>query len=521
MFGIIYMLAATVFFIFPTALSIAAGVSFFVVACVAMLLMVPTSPSFRFAFGSLYGSCFAFSVYVNWRLNVERYKGFLNALQAEIRQTEVLEQGKELLRLSNTDALTGLENRRSIDARLRALWDAHQTAGTKFAVLLLDIDFFKRFNDGYGHQEGDRCLVLVADAIAVSAATFGGSTGRYGGEEFIVLARVKTPDDVPRMAETIRSAVEAIALAHVHRRDGMDRVTVSVGATVTRANGGSKLDKMVQEADRALYGAKANGRNCVRLFDAGGTQTVDDSENIAALLKIAIAQDLVSLVYQPIRAIASGRIEGVETLMRLRTLDGTLVPPSEFIPVAKRTGVIAELGLWTIRTVCRDLLVGERVPIASINLSTSQLQMPGFANAVAAILSEAGVAAHRLAFEITEGREIETHADVCLCLVQLKQLGVRLWLNDFSNGFAGLSWLRLIDFDIVKIDRSFLQYDSDAEGRAAMHDIVGLIRNRGHEVLVQGIETPEQLSFMQGAGIDHVQGFHVGRPAPAADYRAA
>jgi EAL domain-containing protein (putative c-di-GMP-specific phosphodiesterase class I) len=200
-------------------------------------------------------------------------------------------------------------------------------------------------------------------------------------------------------------------------------------------------------------------------------------------------------------------------------LDGTSVPPSLFIPVAERTGAILELGRWAIRTVCCELLAEEHVRVVSVNVSPIQLKTPGFATSVAAILGETGVAGSRLAFEITEGLEMEMHSDILRCISDLKLLGIRIWLDDFGTGFAGLSWLRLIDFDTVKIDRSFLHDCGTPRGKAMLQDIIALVRNRGHKILVEGVETDEQMALMREFGIDKVQGFHVGRPAPAGSYR--
>ncbi|TIU92982.1 MAG: EAL domain-containing protein, partial [Mesorhizobium sp.] len=237
------------------------------------------------------------------------------------------------------------------------------------------------------------------------------------------------------------------------------------------------------------------------------------------LLKIAIGQDLVALVYQPIQNVTSGRVEAVEALMRLKMLDGTSVPPSLFIPVAERTGAVLALGRWAIRTVCTELLADDHVRVVSVNVSPIQLKTPGFATSVAAILSETGVAGSRLALEITEGLEMEMHSDVLRCISDLKLLGIRIWLDDFGTGFAGLSWLRLIDFDTVKIDRSFLHDCGTPRGKAMLQDIIALVRNRGHKILLEGVETDEQMALVREFDIDKIQGFHVGRPAPAASFR--
>ncbi|MQW68621.1 EAL domain-containing protein [Sinorhizobium medicae] len=517
-FGAIFMMGANLFFSFYFRLSVATSGIVLATFFLVMIFYVPRTVSYQVAFGTFYVSCFVFTSYVNWKLNRERYKVFLNAFEAKVQQKEASERGKALLRLSHTDSLTGLDNRRAVDQKLRDYWSDWQRGGNSFAAVLIDVDFFKRYNDFYGHQEGDRCLVLVANALKDSIARYDASIGRYGGEEFIVLARLKTRERAAELAEAIRRSVEYLALPHEQRRDGMSIVTVSVGAGFTRNQIGSKLERLIHEADRALYGAKANGRNCARLFDPNDPQTSDESENIAALLKIAIDQDLVSLVYQPIRDLSTGRVDAVEALMRLKMLDGTSVPPSLFIPIAERTGAILDLGRWVIRVVCLELLTSEHVPVVSVNVSPIQLRSPGFAASVASILGETGVAGSRLAFEITEGLEMEMHSDILRCISDLKTLGIRIWLDDFGTGFAGLSWLRLIDFDTVKIDRSFLHDCDTPKGKAMLRDIIGLVRNRGHKILVEGVETEEQLTLMRQFRIDHVQGFHVGRPAPARSF---
>jgi EAL domain-containing protein (putative c-di-GMP-specific phosphodiesterase class I) len=236
---------------------------------------------------------------------------------------------------------------------------------------------------------------------------------------------------------------------------------------------------------------------------------------------MATQQNLVSLVYQPIQQMVSGKTDAVEALMRLKMLDGTLMLPSQFIPVAERTGAILELGLWAIRTVCRDLLMDGHVSLVSVNVSPIQLKTPGFAESVASVLAETGVSGSKLALEITEGLEMEMHSDVLRCIADLKQLGIKIWLDDFGTGFAGLSWLRLIEFDTVKIDRSFLHDCTTSKGKAMLRDIVGLVRNRGHSVLMEGVESSEHVALVRELQIDKVQGFYVGRPGPAQQFQRA
>ena len=512
-FGAIFMMGANLFFGLRFLLSMTTSASVLALFLWVVIKIFGAETSYIIALGTFYVTCFVFTSYVNWRLNKERYNVFLNALEARKQNREAVERGKALLRLSNTDYLTGVENRRAIDQRLRDHWAGWQNAGTAFAAILVDVDFFKKYNDYYGHQAGDHCLVLVANALKTALIPFNASLGRYGGEEFIVLAPTSSRDDVAQLAETIRQTVEKMALIHDQRKDGMNVVTVSVGAAFTRARFGPRLEKIITEADRALYSAKANGRNCVRLFDPNDPQSGDDSEHIAALLRVAVANDLVSLVYQPILNLNTGEIDGAEALMRLKLLDGTPVPPSVFIPIAERTGSILDLGLWTLRQACQEILVPGHAPVVSVNVSPIQLKTRGFAAAVAEILIDTGVDGQHVAFEITEGINMDRQSDILRCIKDLENMGIRIWLDDFGTGFAGLSWLRLFNFDTVKIDRSFLQDSDTPKGRSMLRDIIALVRNRGHRILVEGIETEEQLNLMRQFEIDHVQGFFIGRPA--------
>jgi diguanylate cyclase (GGDEF)-like protein len=518
-FGTIFMMGANLFFSFRFRLSVVASSAVLVTFFLSLSGFWP-GDMYVLAFGTFYISCFVFTSYVNWKLNKERFNVFINAQEARTRQKEAALRGEALLRMSSTDYLTGLENRRSVDERLKQYWNEWKEDGKGFAAILADVDFFKKYNDAYGHQEGDRCLIDVATAIREAIQPFQGSIGRYGGEEFIILSPVHDRESVLALGETIRDTVEKLNILHEERRDGTAIVTVSIGGAFTREQNGAKLEKIIHEADRALYSAKASGRNCTRVFDPADPDSSDESENIAALLKLAIRQNLVSLVYQPIQDLAP-QLDGmaVEALMRLTTLDGDAIPPSLFIPIAERTGTILDLGRWALRTVCMDLLVDNHVETASVNVSPVQLRTPGFAASVAAVLYETGVSGNRLAFEITEGLEMEMHSEILRCISDLKTLGIRIWLDDFGTGFAGLSWLRLIEFDTVKIDRSFLHDSQTLRGRTMLRDIIGLIRHRGPRILVEGVETEDQLQLLRDLKIDAVQGYHVGRPAPGESFR--
>ncbi|WFU12772.1 GGDEF and EAL domain-containing protein (plasmid) [Rhizobium sp. CB3090] len=514
-FGAIFMMGANLFFSFSFRLSVLTSGTVLVVFFVALYGFFPSTPAYQLAFGLFYVSCFVFTSFVNWRLNVERYNVFLNAVEARHQHWEATERGKALLRLSHTDYLTGIENRRAIDRRLDECWSAWKNEGREFSVTLIDVDFFKRFNDRYGHQEGDRCLTIIAATLQKLVERHGGIIGRYGGEEFIVVMPLQTQDEATDMAGKIRHEVETLAIRHEERPDDIQFVTVSIGLAFVSARSGAKVEWLVREADLALYSAKASGRNCVRTFDPTLRRPNEDAGKLVPLLAAAIDRGLVSLVYQPIFDLRDGQMKAVEALMRLRLPDGSSVPPSVFIPIAERTGSIIELGRWAIKTACQDILASDRMTTVSVNVSPVQLRSPGFAMSVAAILEETGVSGSRLALEVTEGLDMEMQPEVLQCIADLQALGVEIWLDDFGSGYAGLSWLRAIEFDTVKVDRTFLHDCSDQRGLTMLQDMVALIRNRGNTILVEGVETEAQMSVLQSLSIDRVQGFHLGRPVTA------
>lgn len=513
-FGTIFMMSANLFFNLFFRLSVATSAAILFIFFYSLAFVPEIDSAQSMVHVLFYLSCFVFTSYVNWKLNRERFNVFLNAREAAHQHSEAEKRGIALERLSNTDYLTGVENRRAVDKRLRDYWEDWQHEGKAFAAILVDVDFFKKYNDFYGHQAGDRCLILVASVLNDTLKPLNASVGRYGGEEFIVLSRITGREQVMALSEIIRSAVEGLHLVHDQRRDGQAFVTVSVGASYTRAQTGPKLERIINEADRALYSAKANGRNCIRLFNPNDPLTSDDNENIAATLRMAIKNDLVHLVYQPIQNLRTGRVEAVESLMRMKMIDGTPLSPAQFIPVAERTGAILDLGLWAIRRACTEVLATGIAPMASVNVSAIQLKSRGFALAVSTILEETGVSGSQLAFEITEGIDMEGQSDVIRCITDLQALGIRIWLDDFGTGFAGLSWLRLFPFDTVKIDRSFLQDARRPAGRAMLEDIIRLIRNRGLKILIEGLETADHVELMHELGIELGQGYYLGRPVP-------
>lgn len=472
--------------------------------------------NFKVILVSFFFSFLGLALYLSWQLAAERYETFLNATQAQLNEMAVREKSEQLARIANTDHLTGLKNRRAIVEEYDAFRERWLQDGQLIGVLLIDVDHFKAYNDHYGHQSGDRCLVDVGHALQAAAAGAGGVLGRYGGEEFIAFAHVADAEALYLFAESLRKAVEALALPHSTRRDSTGVVTVSIGASITRTDANSHLDRMCSEADNALYTAKANGRNGTHVFDAQASLTDNEDRNLAVILEQAVERNHLSLVYQPIIDVDRGSVHAVETLMRLRGADGAPIPPSIFIPVAERTGAIIQLGRWAIRTACAEILVAGVAEKVSVNVSAVQLREASFPLFVAGVLTEMKLRPSALALEITEGADISSDSKVLQTVSALQRIGVEIWLDDFGTGYAGLSWLQAVEFTLVKIDQRFLQTCGTEEGATFLQDILHLVRNRGLSVVLEGVETPEQMAFLKNAKVPLAQGYYLGRPAPAA-----
>ncbi|MCJ2019158.1 EAL domain-containing protein [Methylobacterium sp. E-065] len=517
-YGVVFMIGQNVFFNFRFWIAIVSSTTILLLSQADIFINRHISLEYVVAVGALYFSTYILTLYVNWSLNSERFLVFLNAARAEIRQKEAMERGAALLRLSTTDALTGLANRRAIDEELGAYWRDWQTQRISFAVVLVDVDYFKIYNDRYGHQEGDRCLEAVANAMATAGAENGYMVGRFGGEEFILVAPSPNREYVQHIAETIRRAVENLAIPHEQRPDSTSMVTVSVGAAFSQDVPGTRVERLITEADRALYDAKRTGRNCVRLFDQESTTRAETEENLADLLRTAEDRKLVSLVYQPLVNAISGEIVGAEALMRLTTPSGKPISPAVFIPLAERMGIVVKLGLWAIRTACQQLLATDAVPLVSVNVSPVQLKQTTFSAMVAKIMSDAGVSPHRLVIEITESLQIEGQPEILSSIRELRNLGVKIWLDDFGTGFAGLSCVREIEFDAVKVDHSFLHSTNTLKGAEMFKSIIDLVRSTGCAIVVEGVETEDQRRLCVEHEVDYLQGYYLGRPAPAESY---
>jgi diguanylate cyclase (GGDEF)-like protein len=517
-FGTVFILGANLFFNFRLWLSIISS-AVVTVAFVAAALFSLDAGIGRAIVAVYFANCLALSLYLSWRLSLERYQEFLQMLRAQVQERAAVEKGEKLGEIADTDPLTGLKNRRAITrafSELSRQWatDDYDSGDHAIGVLLIDVDHFKLFNDRLGHQAGDDCLMMLADAFAETAAKHKAVTGRHGGEEFVVLCRINGEAQLREIAQEFCRAVENLRIAHPNRRDGRDTVTISVGATLTRADKSLDLRMLLQEADRALYASKFAGRATLTIYDPAAADQERSGENLSGLMKVAVARQLISVVYQPIVDITSEQVLGHEALMRLHDVDGSIISPAVFIPAAEQNGAIVEMGAWLIDQACGDMIRRGLGSFVTANVSIVQLKSPGFPLQIADILGRHGLAPQKLALEVTEGSDIFLEAQATRNIEHLRSIGVQIWLDDFGTGYAGLAWLRRFRFDVVKIDRSFLHDSDTSRGARLLKDMVRLIRNLGHAVLIEGVETEEQLMALKRMDVRWIQGFLKGRPVP-------
>ncbi|MBX9246228.1 EAL domain-containing protein [Actinotalea ferrariae] len=410
------------------------------------------------------------------------------------------------------DALTGLPNRvlfaRSLEATLR---QAGTGVGT--CVLFCDLDSFKRVNDELGHAAGDELLRQVAQRIRTQVRG-GDVVARLSGDEFAV-ALVGTQDEALIVASRIVSALE-----QPFRLEGRDvRVTTSVGVCAHVGPDG-RGDRMLAAADQAMYGAKQRGRNQVVVADDVERDSVVPS--LEAELAEAVATGQLRLFFQPLVGVETTgcAVRGAEALIRWAHPRLGLLAPASFLPLAEETGLISELDLWAIDAACAAL-ADQSGPAAgalrvAVNLSCTTLIDPRLVPAVSGALARHGIDASRLNLEIVESSALRDLPGVLDAMSRLRELGVRMALDDFGTGYSTLAWLHSLPVDQIKIDRSFVaRLHTDPASLAVVRAVLALAHELGLEVVAEGVEEEAQLSALRDAGCGMVQGYLLGRPAPA------
>lgn len=418
--------------------------------------------------------------------------------------TEQENAAKELDRLAHVDLVTGLANRRALNQKLEQ-WHAEKQS---FALFSLDLDDFKPVNDTYGHHLGDELLRGVGQRLQHLAGQ-SCLTARTGGDEFAVLIPGQyAADDLLDKANRMLAALEQPFEMHGHHLS----IAASLGISEFPLDADNIKD-VLRAADLALYAAKDAGRNTVRRFVPEFALRAERRHKLARDLDAAIASDQLSLAYQPVVDITTGRTAGYEALLRWQHPDDGPIGPAEFVKVAEETGRINALGLWALNRACQEAATWDPALTIAVNVSPVQFKGGDVVGAVRSALAASGLSPHRLEIEVTENVLLEETDHNLSMLRDIKDLGVQIALDDFGIGYSSLSYLRKFKFDKIKIDRYFIaSLTTDPSDDVIIRSIIEIARTMNLRTTAEGVETSAQLEKLRQLGCSHVQGYLLGRP---------
>ncbi len=419
--------------------------------------------------------------------------------------------------LAQHDGLTGLANRGLfLDHMAQALNHA-QRAAQGVALLLVDLDGFKSVNDMLGHPVGDALLNAAGRRLRRTVRAID-TVARLGGDEFaILMPLIGQPQPALALADRVlRVLAEPFALGQQ-----VIGVGASVGIAIYPADAATG-DALLRAAGLALHRAKGDGKGTCRFFEAEMGNRLQERRMLEHDLRAALTRGELALHYQPQVDTNSLAVRGYEALLRWRHPQRGWISPAVFIPIAEESGLICEIGQWVLQTACTEA-AGWKQPLrVAVNLSPVQFRQRDLPDAVLATVRRAGLNSQRLELEVTEGVLIDDAARALDILGALKQHGMRIALDDFGTGYSSLSYLRRFPFDVLKIDKSFVQaLGKDAGADAIVRMVLALGRSLNLDVIAEGVETEEQLAHLREQGCRQVQGFLLGRPAPAVDVRSA
>ncbi len=430
---------------------------------------------------------------------------------------------RDVRRMAYTDALTGLANRlafrESLDQRMLLV----RGGGRQLALLFADIDDFKRVNDSLGHEAGDEVLVHFATRIREVVERLGGDeamVARFGGDEFVILIQ---HGDVRAVAARLADAMVQSLGEPLLVQGRQVFLGTSVGITLFPEDAAGAT-ALMKNGDVAMYQAKMAGKNCYRFYSRAMDQAVERRVRMESELRGAWDRDELRLVYQPIYRLADNRIVGAEALLRWHHPELGAVSPMVFIDVAEQSGLIEQIGPRVLRAACaaaarwKAIASGE-APFVSVNVSPRQLRSGDLPELVAEALRETGLTAGRLHLELTETAVIGDEAHASKMLAKLHRAGVKVWLDDFGTGFSGLSHLRRVPVDGVKIDRSFIaDLQRNHDDLALTSAIIAMAHSLGIAVVAEGVEKQGQFDLLRERGCDLAQGYWLGYPLNESEF---
>ena len=423
----------------------------------------------------------------------------------------------KLERLAHYDALTGLPNRTLLLHRLEDVLQRSRRNARRTAVLIIDLDGFKTVNDSLGHPAGDELLLCIAGRLQARLRKED-LLGRLGGDEFMVtLEDLPDPADAATLAQDLLQAISApVPLAC-----GQDAyLTASIGISIHPDDGSVGATELLRDADTAMYRAKELGRNRCCFYTCDMNAQAICKLELEAALSRALDRRELRLHYQPQLDLCSGAIVGAEALLRWERPGLGPMPPGQFIAVAEQSGLILEIGAWVIDQACRQLRAwldeGRPLVRIAVNVAARQFMAGDLDRVVSTALARHGVPAHWLELELTEGMLVTDPQAAIEMMKRLQVLGITLSLDDFGTGFSSLAYLQKFPIDALKIDQSFVREIGREPGGAVLVDaVIALARRLRLRVVAEGVETAAQRDYLREQGCGEVQGYFIGRPAPA------
>src|SRR6476661_3555060 len=436
---------------------------------------------------------------------------YLLSLSEDI--TERKEAEARIAHMAHHDVLTDLPNRAAFVEHLTRAIAAAGENRESFAVLSMDLDRFKEVNDTFGHAVGDDLLRELAKQLS----DLGGGEAylaRLGGDEFTL---VTPTGDHPALAEILAVRLHSAVAVDRDLNGQHLHIGVSIGIAIFPADG-TDATTLLNNADAALYRAKAEGRGKTRFFEIEMDNRLRERRAIQHELSSAIDRNELRLHYQPLAKI-DGEVIGFEALLRWHNPLRGMVSPATFTPVAEESGLIMQIGEWVLREACREAARWVHPLQIAVNLSPIQFRHGDLAGLVHTVLLESGLTPTRLELEITEGALVEDFGRSLSILRRLKTLGVRIAMDDFGTGYSSLSYLQSFPFDKIKIDQSFISnLKSNSQSAAIVRAVIGLAHGLNLPVLAEGVEAKTQLDFLAAESCDEVQGYLLGRPRPIMEY---
>ena len=431
--------------------------------------------------------------------------------------TEERASAEKIARLARFDTLTGLPNRLSVNEALADAVANAERQRARCALMMIDLDRFKAVNDTLGHPVGDRLLGKVSERLAALLADRE-IVGRLGGDEFAVVVRDAT--DPLRVERLARAIIETLS-----RPYEVDQHTLYIGASVgvaTSPRDGRSAETLIRSADLALYRSKDQGGGVFHAYEPQLHAEAEERRVLEMALRQALANDELSLAYQPVVDARTGTLRGFEALLRWNHPGFGQIPPSKFIPIAEEARLIAPIGEWVVRTACAEAAAWPDGVHVAVNVSPEQLHNPHFVTVVAEALSDSGLPPRRLELEVTESVFLREGTGATRVLGDILALGVGLSLDDFGTGYSSLGYLSSTRFSSIKIDRSFVQTAAAgrAEAIAIIRAVVAMADSLDMTTTAEGVETETELRLVQELGCRSIQGYYFGRPLPVVEARA-